>query len=675
MAAVGTEVHARPEPGAVRGPEPREVRTEPTWLGRHWPVLALGAAAIAVALFSRYLIYPAFSWNRDEATYLWQVDALRAGRIFTTDGGAPQFFWPWLTGLRDGAFFSQYTVGWPLVLLGFDAALGSPVLALPLGSVLTVLGTYAFTRELTRDRTLAIVSATLMLASPVLVIQGGVYLAYLFALGLGLLFAAALLAGLRLRSRWWLLAAGLLLGAVVLTRPFDAVLWAGPMYLYALIVYWRDRRCWWTGVWWSGLAFAPFVLFTLLYNHRVSGSFTTFPITAKLELDRFGFGPRQLMPIGEIFDYTIGRAVRSVLHNFRTLPPFFVGSWIGAALATFGLWLRRRDRSTLALLGLAAVFPAGYFFFWGNLLSSRAASLSAPVYYIPIYAPASVFLATVLMAAWRSRRAMGVALSVIVAVATVPYVVSKIEANHKISSAQEPWKESARHIRGRALVFVAASGPYLMHLNPYSKNGPYLDDRILYALDRGAANLDFMARYPRRAPYLQLTTDPLFDDPVAYHDAPVPSVSLIPQSVMNGNVVTFRVQVTNPSNDRAVVAYLRIGKRVERRTLATDAARGETFETEWTVAPAGSPEAADGAVPLTKRVDDIRIGAGTGATPDRALTTQQIQVFSYRLDRATGNLELLNPSRKFDARRTSDGLAVHERRRVRGFDVQVVTNR
>ncbi len=131
VAAVGTDVGARPEPDVVRAREPHDdVATEPAWLRRHWPLLALAAGAVAVALLSRYLIYPAFSWNRDEATYLWQVDGLRVGRIFTTDGNAPLFFWPWLTGLRDGGFFSQYTVGWPLVLLAFDEVLGSPVLAL-----------------------------------------------------------------------------------------------------------------------------------------------------------------------------------------------------------------------------------------------------------------------------------------------------------------------------------------------------------------------------------------------------------------------------------------------------------------------------------------------------------------------------------------------------------------
>src|SRR5262245_41136557 len=82
-----------------------------SWLRRNWPWLALTAAAAAVAVVSRHLIYPALSWNRDEATYLWQVELLRSGRIFGTDGGWPNFFWPWLAGLRDGQFFSQYTAG------------------------------------------------------------------------------------------------------------------------------------------------------------------------------------------------------------------------------------------------------------------------------------------------------------------------------------------------------------------------------------------------------------------------------------------------------------------------------------------------------------------------------------------------------------------------------------
>ena len=40
-----------------------------------------------------------------------------------------------------------------------------------------------------------------MIASPILVVQSGVYLGYLFSLGLGLLFGASLLAGLRRDDR------------------------------------------------------------------------------------------------------------------------------------------------------------------------------------------------------------------------------------------------------------------------------------------------------------------------------------------------------------------------------------------------------------------------------------------------------------------------------------------
>ena len=123
-----------------------------------------------------------------------------------TNGGMPLFFWPWLAGVKNAAFFSQYTAGWPLALLGADLVFGSLDVALAAGSVLAVLGTYAFTRELTDDRRLALVSATLMLASPIVVIQSGVYLGYLFSLGLGLFFGAALLASLRRGPRWLALA-------------------------------------------------------------------------------------------------------------------------------------------------------------------------------------------------------------------------------------------------------------------------------------------------------------------------------------------------------------------------------------------------------------------------------------------------------------------------------------
>ena len=319
MAALGTDVDARPDATPA---SPEIVVDEPVatgrasgWMRRNWEVLALAVAAIVVALAVQHFVYPAFSWNRDEVTYLWQVDGLSAGKVLMTDGGAPQFFWPWLAGHTGSAFFAQYTVGWPLLLLAVETVFGSPLLSLAFGTVLAVVGTYALARELTGDRSLALLAGVFMLASPVVVIQSGTYLGYLFSLGLGLLFGTALLAGLRRPSTGLLLLAGVLLGWLLLTRPLDAILWAAPFAGYALVVYWRRWRKLAGATVTLAVGFLPFVAVTLLYNRHISGSLTTFPLTAKDPLDTFGFGIRRLMPGAALFSYSGRVAIESTLDN------------------------------------------------------------------------------------------------------------------------------------------------------------------------------------------------------------------------------------------------------------------------------------------------------------------------------------------------------------------------
>src|SRR4051794_30928353 len=170
-------------------------------LAEHWPVIALALLAIALSVVVRRTVYPAYSFNRDEPVYLWQVQALAEGKVFTSGGGMPRSFQPWLSGVADGMFFSQYTLGWPLVLLAFDLVLGSASGAIAFGAAFAVVGTYAFARETTHERAIAVAAAALLVLCPFVVVQSGVYLGYLFSLGLGSLFGACFLAGLRLRRR------------------------------------------------------------------------------------------------------------------------------------------------------------------------------------------------------------------------------------------------------------------------------------------------------------------------------------------------------------------------------------------------------------------------------------------------------------------------------------------
>ena len=305
---------------------------------------------------------------------------------------------------------------------------------------------------LTDDRTLALVAATLMLASPIIVIQGGVYLAYLFSLGLGLFFGAALLAGLRRQSR----GCSSCPACTARVDPSDSSVRRGalgaPLFGTRPFISWRKWGRVWRAACWVGRR--------VRFPSSCSPSSTTigsravspqFPITAKDPLDTFGFGARRLMPIGQIFDYTIGRAVRRP-DNIRSLPPFLVAGWLGAV----GAIVRRLAPEAGPQHARAArarnLVPSRATSSSGETCSQVAPQLSRARSTISrsTYRPASSSRPCSLRhgatgGASRSRCAL------VLAVATIPYLVFDDRSNHKISTAQEPWKDARTRRSATAL--------------------------------------------------------------------------------------------------------------------------------------------------------------------------------------------------------------------------------
>lgn len=624
------------EQSAARGSRSRELWTE------YWPLLGLGFLAILVSVVVHHWIFPAYSWNRDEPVYLWQVHALRDGQILPTDGGMPAFFQPWLSGHGDGFFFSQYTLGWPIVLLVGEVVFGTAAAALAFGTFLAVVGTYAFARTITADRTVSLVAAALMLASPILVIQSGVYLGYLFTLGLGLLFGAALITGFERKQPWLLVAAGAMVGWIFMTRPYDAVLWAAAFALYLLVVHWHEWKRLVRGALWVGLGALPLVIATLAYNKKVTGTFTEFPITAADPLDIFGFGLRRLMPTFGKDDYTVGSAVRSTGKNGLYLPLFLFGSYLGVVAAGFGLWFRRRQRSTLALLFLIAAFPIGYFFFWGMHVSAATTTLSGPIYFIPLFAPLVVLIASAVVTWWRQRRVIGIVALAVLTVVTVPFAVNRVAANKRISDSQVPWRDGTEGVRDHSIVFVQQSGAYLLFLNPFSSNNADLDGNILWSTDQGPADLDLIARHPDRTPYLQQTSVPP-TKAVPDSDPLVPVITTQRLHVVEAGVVTLHTTVTNTTNQPVVVVSLRIGNQVEHQTLATDSRQGDTYDVEWRLAaPGATVTALPGNITLPEGLGNAVISAGFAPTEAAAATPSVRRVVPYR---AGATMRLLMPAR------------------------------
>ena len=593
----------------------------------HWPALLLALIAALVALWARHTIFPAFSWNRDEPVYLWHVDVLRAGHLTATDGGHPSLFHPWLSANRDGVLFTQYTLGWPLVLLAFAVVTGSAGNALLIGAALAVLGTYALSLEVTHDRGLATVAAALMVASPLMAIQGGAYLSYLFTLGLGLFFGVALLRGIRTESRRFLLAAGGLLGWIFLTRPYDALLWGAAFACYAIVVH-RNR---WTAtvrpILTCGITALPLVAITLLYNRHVTGTLLQFPITAADPLDTFGFGPRRLMPTFATTDYDLAKAATGTAKNAFFLPWFLVGSYVGVGAAGVGLWLRRREASTLLLVFIGLVFPLGYVVFWGNWLSSLAARISGPIYFVPLFAPLCVLIATPIIGTWRRRRWLSLVLVGALALATLPFGVSRLAVNRAISVRQEPWRTSVADLEGRTIVFVADTAPYLLYLNPFSSNGPDLADQILYAADSDPAMLDLLAEHPDRTPYVQQGSVAApeggpREDPYDLF------VTLLPVTVVRGTTVRIAVTSVAPEGaPRRVVTLEAEGLREEQFT-AGDSTKANTFTVPINALPPRG---------------HLTVTLGYGADDEGARDTPAVRhELEYRI--ADGQIEVLLPS-------------------------------
>jgi len=616
-------------------------------LAQYWPLVALAAFVAVATVVARHVLFPAYSWNRDEPVYLWHMEVLRSGRLTSTDGGAPLFFRPWLAGAADGALFSQYTLGWPLALAAAATVLGSPAAALPVGAVLAVVGTYAFTRELTSDHTLALVSAAVMAACPIIAIQGGMYLGYLLTLGLGLLYAAALLSGVRLGRPVRIVVAGALLGWIFLTRPFDAVLWGLAVVGYVAFT----RRAEWRSLvlpaLWFSLGLLPLVAATLGYNAYITGGPLEFPITAVDALDKFGFGPRRIMPTLGIVNYDLREAALGSAKNGLWFPLFLTGTYLGALVALGGLWLRRRDRTTIALLAISVAFPLGYFPFWGMSLSSNFAKFTGPYYYIPLYAPVSVLIATALLATWRRRRAWGLALLAALTLATVLPALDRFDVVRRQSEAQVPWKESTASIDGPSLVFLAEDQPYLMFLNPFASNDPGLDGEQLFATDRGPANLDLIADMPDRTPVRQQTSVPLGElYPRVY---PVtPEIVTTRLEVLSGTQLALDVRATNTTARPTVVVTVTIGGSVvERRTLSTSSEEGDVHSTRVVLhVPDTETETDAPSIPLPGRRGRVTVvvGFGEDATSARADPVAR-QRFPYRIEEGTA--EVLLPPEQF----------------------------
>ena len=628
------------EPGPPQALAVRLGSAVTTALWSPWTTVGLGIAAAIVAAVIQQTIYPAFSWNRDEPVYLWQVELLREGQLSGTDGGFPELFQPWLTAWRDAEFFTQYPLGWPLVIL-LGALVGWPGAAISIAAALAVTGVVALAFELWHDRLLANVAGLVMLCSPIFAVQGGLYLNYLFTLGLGLWFTALLIGSMRLASPRRAAGAAVAFGWVVCTRPFDAVLWGIAAVGYLAVVErgrWRNHLP--TAAWFL-VALAPFAVIQLLHNWTLTGAPFTFPITEKDSLDTFGFGFRRIMPSFEPEWYGLRRAVSSTAKHGFFLPWFLFGAYLGVVLAAVTAWVRRRDPGTWLLIAIIALFPAGYFFFWGTYVSSLTVRLSGPIYFVPLYAPLAVLIAAGVVTLARRQARAALATVVVLAVVTVPITTGRLGLNRELSRAQAPWSESIEQLDGPAVVVVAATS-YLLFLNPYSANSPDIDGDVIYATNAWPSVIDLLEAHPDRDHYLQRSSIPA-EDLLPSESPQRPEIVLDPLEVVEADRVEVVVEMVPPRDGEQVWAYVDLGGRPRWHRLTHDSVAGVPLRTTWTLTTTDAAPGSDDdstVLALSRGRIMASFGASFGSAPRTNLTPFVFERFHLRI---TDGVAVLTP--------------------------------
>ena len=608
------------------------------------------AFAFAGSLVTSTWLFPKYSLNHDEPMYVVESQLLLHGHV-TLPASQADFFRPWAAGVRNGHIVLKYAPPWPAVIAASTWLFGSSRFAPALVAAALVGAVFLLGEELFPDRRVGLIAAALFTFSPVVAVQGGTYLPYLFQLLAEVLFAYLVLSGLRRGSWVRLLGAGAAIGVATFARPFDAVLVGLP---FLVLVLWTHRRHLngaLRDLLLIGAGSLPFVGAMLAYDEATMGSPLTLPFTVTGRFDTLGFGQRGVFP-DHTFRFGFGQAVQS-LENLWAMPGWTFGGLVLVGLAVVGL-VRSGSAGARrwALAAVAATVVVGYFFFWSPFTIARSwpglASLG-PFYHLPVLVPLVIFAAVALddLVRRRSRRVLlGTALVAMVGL-TAWAVPPKLDRNR---ATTRDLQAVARVVGAtgatRAVVFLPEGGDNgFSSPTPFLVNQPDLTGTALYATDHGPRDLDLLATQPGRTAFV------LHNQIEPGGDIFAPALVLTRLEVQRGSTRLEHLRVTNPGITGCVTAYAKSGGHTRSLVLDRSSGSGRAYDVTWTVAaPASTAAASARAITPSfapgSDTSEVALGVSFGPTCTTPAAERYERRFEVRRPDAAGaTIEVAEPGR------------------------------
>ncbi|MEW5901683.1 MAG: glycosyltransferase family 39 protein, partial [Acidobacteriota bacterium] len=199
-------------------------------------------ASLFVFIFCNLFSYFVFEHNphvHDEVDYLFQAKLFRSARLYAPSSCARESFdFPHM--INNGRWYSQYTPGFPF-LLAIGLVFGAPWMINPLLASLAVVVFYLLGRELYGHR-VGLLASLLGAFSMWFLVMSSTMMSHPASLLFSALFLLFLLRSARNPSVTNGALAGVSWGMCLLVRPYNAVMFSLPFFLYFAFLTLKNLR-------------------------------------------------------------------------------------------------------------------------------------------------------------------------------------------------------------------------------------------------------------------------------------------------------------------------------------------------------------------------------------------------------------------------------------------------
>lgn len=548
----------------------------------HLFVISAALISFSIIVLLNQFVFPYYSNNHDEGVYIFQMKMLAQGDIYLKSTNYSDFFNAYFV-INDGEkLYGKYTPVHPLILSIFYILFGDVRLAIGFLAALNIIFLYFISMEI-YDSDTAKIATIICLSSPLFLIISSTYLPYTTSLLLSQIFIYFVIKSLKNDSKKYPLVAGVVLGILFFTRPYDAVLVGAPFILYIIykIITGEGRQTFTIKLFFLLAFFLPVFLITLTYNYILTDSPFLFPFNKYGPLDTLGFGIKRMSIYTPLYLFTINKSINAtaitvynLLFNWTLTGPFIIG------FITLLILKTKRTIFDGLFLALLASVILGNFFFWGIstfIQWENGMGQFGPVYYYILILPLSLISGRYIFYISDSTKVKSLILVVFILI-NIIFILPKIELNYKYTEKNE--KMYAPIIKGNitnALIFLPTPyGPFIHHPFGYLINDPSFNGSVTYAQNLGNSNIKLIKAYSNRD-YYSYEYDGTYTE--SYKDNL--TSRLIKLNLFEGNVITITAQIINPTNKKFVSSSVWNNGSIKSYLLDDNSQKDKTYNITW----------------------------------------------------------------------------------------------